>query len=164
MVSPERRREPAKALIAGYTDLSREEFATHYQNQLDHAIQHSDSFLLSAESGACTMSFEYLKGKGVRGSKITVYQSTATGTNERELSGRFPDAEIHAVPGGEAERLSFMCGRSNYNIDWLRPSDALPSMSAIGVLDARFSGPREAKRLRIAKGVLAAMAYYDTIV
>ena len=161
---------PQRAFIAGYQDISPEDFATHYHHHLDKAIERGDTFLLSAEPGACEMAAEYLKSNKVPQDRITEYHSAPVGGDSNErlrlLTGHFKDRKVRTIGGGESERLATMLKNSDYQILWVRPGDSVHDerLSAAGVLDARYSGPKEVTRLRSQVGILRFMEEYDKVV
>jgi hypothetical protein len=153
--------EPHIVFIAGYQDLTNQEFTEHYKGELDRTIAHSDSFLLSDEPGACTMAFEYLQSKHIDGSRILVYTSSDTGTPTNINTSQF-----QAVDGGDTERYIAMAYESNTNIIWIRPEDwpQLKCTHQTEILDKRFSGTKEAMRMVMAKSLRHSMWVYDQIV
>ena len=157
--------QPSYVFIAGYQDLTDQEFAAHYEGEIDDAINNGSSFLLSDEPGACTRALEYIQAKNISESRISFYKSSnATNTN---APTNLNVSQIHTVPSGETERYVAMAKKSDTHIIWLRPGDTLDDqgcISASDVLDMQFSGAVEAMRAVWAKKMQEAMDFYDTIV
>ncbi|KAK5170629.1 uncharacterized protein LTR77_005218 [Saxophila tyrrhenica] len=150
---------PSRVFIAGYRDLTREEFAAHYHDRIKKAIENGSSFILSDEPGTCSMAFEYLKSKkDVPRDDITIYRSTADGDEGVKglPSSKAGKCRVVTVPGGEAERLVAMSEASDAEIVWLYGGDTLGDYgcsSAGDILDMWFRGPKEVVRLGLAKSV-----------
>ena len=157
--------QPSYVFIAGYQDLTDQEFAAHYEPEIDEAINNGSSFLLSDQLGACTKAFEYIQAKNVSENRISLYKSSdATSTN---LVTNLNVSQTHTVPGGERERYAAMAKKGDTHIIWLRPGDTLHDhgcISASDVLDMQFNGAVEAMRAVWAKEMQEAMDFYDTIV
>lgn len=160
--------EPRIAYIAGYQDISRGEFIEHYIEELDKGIERGDPFIVSDEPGTSVMALEYLHEKNVPAEKITVYHCTNLPACERitELrAGNWKGCKVKTIPGGEMERIRAMSKDSEYNIVWIRPHDEIKGVkTASDVLNERYTGLNEIKRLRSERGILKFMEEYDKVV
>ena len=151
-----------RVFVAGYIDVTTEEFAIHYHDELDRSIARSDRVLLSDEPGTCDMVVAYLRGHDVPASRITIYRS-AQSTRERPYE--ILDCGVVHVEGGETGRYEAMASASNGgNIIWTRPDDGLKGFIGGETPDMRFSGPKEASRCVVAESFRRSMAAYDAIV
>jgi hypothetical protein len=149
--------------VAGYQNITDEEFVRHYRHELDEAIDNGSWFLLSDEIGTCLKAVEYLLSKNVSAGTISVYTNNHDTQNAIHLPVNA--SPVHTVAGGDTERYAMMVEKSDRNITWLRPGDSLKDhgcISAGDVMDMRFTGAKEAVRAVWSERMYSAMAYYDT--
>ncbi|KAK3725526.1 hypothetical protein LTR37_000496 [Vermiconidia calcicola] len=136
---------PQRIFIAGYRDLTQEEFEAHYHDAIKKAVGNGSSFLL------------YLKSKrDVPNEDITIYRSTVDDRTKSLPSSNAGKCRVITVPGGEPERLAVMSEESDAEIVWLYPGHTLADhgcSNAGDILEMRFQGPKEALRLGLAKSV-----------
>ena len=159
--------KPRTAYVAGYQNISQEEFADNYIENLDHGIKRGDSFILSDEPGTSEMALEYFHEKKVPADKITVYHCTSLAASARTtelLVGDYKQCNVKTISGGEMERIKAMSKDSKYDILWLREQDKIKGVkTASNILDERYTGLAEIKRLRSEKGIRSFMKAYDEV-
>ena len=146
-------------MVAGYHDLTNQEFTENYIDELERTMARGDTFLLSDEPGACTMAFKYLhslQSHSVDDSRIVVYISSDTGT-----ATNINTSQIQAVAGGDSERYVAMAEDSSSAILGLRQGDWPKFKYQIEILDARFSGVKEAMGVVQTKKFRHMMWLYD---
>ena len=90
-------------LIAGYGDLTEEEFSSNYLSRLDQAIAENCSFILSDEPGTSLKAYIYLFSWNVSGSRISIYTNEVNETGTVHLPVDTTSI-IHRTAGGEYER------------------------------------------------------------
>ena len=125
MTAPLLTRPIVRHFIAGYTDLTPLEFATHYRSELNYALASGGYFILSDEPGTCNMAFAHLLAHGVPTSQITIYCSTTSpARGERPYDNS--EFSVVEVEGGETERYEAMARVScKGSIIWLRDGEEL---------------------------------------
>jgi hypothetical protein len=157
---------PRAVLIAGYQELTEEEFISNYQAELNKAIAETSSFLLSDEKGTSLKAYNYLLSQNVSDRRISIYTNGDHDTAIVHLPADAGSA-LHRIEGGDYERCLEMSEKSDGSIIWLRNGDQLKDHDCRSAADAvimRFTGAKEAKRAVVSKSIRKAMAYYDTIV
>jgi hypothetical protein len=98
--------------ISGHLDLTAEEFAEHYQPQLDAALAEGAAFVVGDARGADALAQAYLSGKTTH---VTVYHMFE---RPRHNLGAFPTC------GGfssDTERDQAMTSASTDDLAWVRP-------------------------------------------
>lgn len=156
---------PRTTFIAGYHDLTQEEFREHYAEDIDDAINDRHNFTLSDEPGASALAFEYLLSRGVSRSKITIHKRSQD--DELYLS---TTAGIHqniTNTSSDTDHYSSIAEDCEDSIIWLRPVDSLEDHGCISggdTLDFRFTGPKEALRVMWANAISSCMRMYDELV
>ena len=167
-------RRSATIFVAGYANLTDEEFATHYIPRLDDYLAEKRNpaiFVLQDEPGAATMVALHLRDKGATAQNVHVYRCQRGGSDGRLATGGNDDAfkgyTVFDINGGPAARDDAILAmvRENHagNLIWLREADQFSRLSADDVLNSRFSGPRELVRRLKVPGIEQAMAMFDEL-
>lgn len=169
---------PARAsliFVAGYADLSDEEFAAHFRPRLGDRLAEQQTpvrFVLQDEPGAAAMAARYLRDRGAPAEDVHVYRCQgAAGSDGRVSAGEQDDAfagcTVVDVAGGPAARdeaiLALVRDEKAGALIWLREADQLHRLSAGTVLRSRSSGPRELVRRLKTPGIEQAMAMFDEL-
>lgn len=169
-------RRPLTIFVAGYANLTDEEFATHYRPRLDAHLAEKRNpaiFVLQHEPGAATMVARHLRDKGATAQDVHVYRCRcprdcgdgriATGGNDDAFAGY----TVFDIDGGPAARddaiLAMIREKHAGNLIWLREADQFHRLGAGDVLASRFSGPRELVRRLKVPGIEQAMAMFDEL-
>ena len=120
------------AFVSGHTDISPEEFATHYHTKLTDAAIQNHRFVIGHAPGADTMALLYLlEDLKVPSNHITIYiYSTHVDFMEIEKK-RFKYLQIPFKEGFSSfrQRDSAMTRDSNYDILWVRSPEESTGVS-----------------------------------
>jgi len=110
------------AFISGHTDLTKEEFQTHYVPLLDDAVNKNYDFVTAAAFGADRMAIDYLiQERKVSPNKITVYLHERYA--DRLLFYRNSGFKVKMGFSSHVDRDTAMTNDSNLDIAWLRTDE-----------------------------------------
>lgn len=127
------------AFISGHTDLSQEEFETHYRTRIDEALSSNHAFVIGDARGADSMALQYLSGKTTR---VTIYH--------------IGEAPRVTCPGSKASggftshkaKDAAMTAHSTYDILWVRSAEEQRQRLGAAYDPKRLSGTEQNRRRR----------------